>query len=62
MSQTDFFAAVRAGDTAAVERLIAEEPALLEAKNEQGASAVLLACYTGRKEIRDLLLEKGARL
>ena len=62
MSQTDFFAAVRAGDTAAVERLIAEEPALLEAKNEQGASAVLLACYTGRKAIRDLLLEKGARL
>ena len=62
MSQTDFFAAVRAGDAAAVARLLAEEPALLEARNEQGASAVLLACYSGRKEIRDLLVEKGARL
>ena len=62
MSQTVFFAAVQAGDTAEVARLLAEEPALLEAKNEQGASAVLMACYTGRKEIRDLLVEKGARL
>jgi uncharacterized protein len=62
VSQTDFFAAVRAGDAAGVARLLAAEPALLQAKNEQGASAVLLACYAGRQEIRDLLVEKGARL
>jgi ankyrin repeat protein len=62
VSQTNFFAAVRAGDAAEVARLLAEEPALLQAKDEQGASAVLMACYTGRKEVRDLLVEKGARL
>jgi len=62
VSQSNFFAALRAGDTAEVARLLADEPALLQAKNEHGASAVLVACYAGRKEIRDLLVEKGARL
>jgi ankyrin repeat protein len=38
------------------------EPALVQARNEQGISAVLMACYMGQKEIRDLLIEKGAHL
>jgi uncharacterized protein len=62
MSQTNFFAAVQAGDAAEVARLIAADPALLQVKNERGASAVLLACYNGRKEVRDLLLANGALL
>jgi ankyrin repeat protein len=62
VTQANFFAAVQAGDAAEVARLIAADPALLRAKNERGASAVLLACYSGRKEIRDLLLAKGALL
>ena len=62
MSQANFFAAVQAGDATEVSRLIAADPALLQAKNERGASAVLLACYNGRKEVRDLLLAKGALL
>jgi uncharacterized protein len=62
LSQADFFAAVQAGDTVEVARMVETDPALLRAKNERGASAVLMACYIGRKEIRDLLLAKGAPL
>jgi len=62
VSQANFFAAVQAGDATEVARLLAADPALLQAKNERGASAVLLACYNGRKEVRDLLLAKGALL
>ena len=62
MNQADFFAAVAAGNLAEVARLLEASPALLDAKNERGATAVLTACYTGRREIRDLLISKGARL
>ena len=58
----NLFASLRAGDTAAVASMLEMEPALVQARNEQGVSAVLMACYTGRKEIRDLLIEKGANL
>src|SRR5258708_15376507 len=58
----DLFAAVRAGDAASVARMVELDPALLQARNEQGVSAVLMACYMGRKEIRDLLIQKGAIL
>jgi ankyrin repeat protein len=54
-----FFQAVKSGDAAAVTSLLDRNPALLESKNEQGQSAVLLAAYSGRKEIRDLLLARG---
>jgi len=62
VSQANFFAAVQSGDRAEVSRLLEVDPALLEARNDRGASGVLMACYTGQKEIRDLLLAKGARL
>lgn len=58
----DLFVALRAGDTAAIARMLEQEPALAQARNEQGISAVLMACYMGRKEIRDLLIENGAHL
>ena len=57
-----FFDAVRAGDAARVGALLAADPGLLSARNAQGQSAVLLACYAGRGEIRDLLIERGARM
>ena len=58
----ELFASLRAGDTAEVARMLELEPALVQARNEQGISAVLMACYMGQKEIRDLLIEKGAHL
>jgi ankyrin repeat protein len=62
VSQAEFFAAVAAGNLAEVSRLLEAVPALLHAKNERGASAVLTACYSGRREIRDFLLAKGPQL
>ena len=63
MSHTEvFFHAVRAGDVAATQRMLAAEPELARAKNEQGQSAVLAAIYSGRKEVRDLLLASGVAL
>ena len=61
MSQ-DFFAAVQSGNVNEVSRLLKADPGLLLVKNERGASAVLMACYTGRKEVRDYLLANGAML
>ena len=55
----DFFAAIRAGDTAAVRTMLEAEPALAATKNEQGQSPMLAAVYSGRAEIRDLLLAQG---
>lgn len=60
--EKEFFDAVRSGDSAAVAKLLDADPGLLSARNEQGQSAVLAACYTGRKEIRDLLIARGAVL
>ena len=57
-----FLHAVRAGDLAATERMLAAEPELARTKNEQGQSALLMAIYGGRKEIRDLLLATGVEL
>jgi uncharacterized protein len=62
MSQASLFEAIRAGDTAQVGQLLDADTALLTARNEQGVSAVLTACYMGRKEIRDLFITKGAQL
>jgi uncharacterized protein len=57
-----FFDAIRAGDTGSAASLLDGQPSLADARNPQGISAVLMACYTGRKEIRDLLIERGAKL
>lgn len=62
MSQPDLFQAIRAGDLSAASSLLATDPALANSKNEHGVSAVLMACYMGRKDIRDLLISRGARL
>lgn len=62
MDATQFFEKLRAGDVAGVAQTLQEDPGLAQARNERGISAVLMACYTGRTEIRDLLLENGAML
>jgi ankyrin repeat protein len=58
----ELFAAIRTGDVAKVREHLSADASLANARNEQGQSAVLMACYTGQKEIRNLLLEKGAPL
>ena len=51
-----FIAAIRAGDLAAVKKLLSEDRALVNAKDETGQSAVLTALYHGRREIADVLV------
>jgi uncharacterized protein len=58
----DFFAAIRTGDAATTRTILEAEPALASARNEQGQSPVLAAVYSGRTEIRDLLIAQGVHL
>jgi ankyrin repeat protein len=63
MTDTDkFFQAISSGDPDTIASLLALEPELLFARNARGQSAVLLACYTGRNNIRDLLIRHGGPL
>jgi len=63
MSETQlFFDAIRTGDLAAVRALLDQDSALLSAKNAQSQSPVLFSIYNRQKEIRDLLLSRGAQL
>ena len=57
-----FFQAVQAGDASKVAALLDTDASLASAKNEKGQSAVLMAVYNGRKEIRDLFLARGVTL
>jgi uncharacterized protein len=59
---TELFAAIRGGDANVVRTLLDADPALAAAKNAQGQSPVLAAVYSGRNEIRDLLIVRGATL
>jgi ankyrin repeat protein len=59
---TSLFQAIQAGNAAKVEALLAADATLSAAKNEKGQSALLMAVYSGRKEIRDLLLARGVEL
>jgi uncharacterized protein len=56
------FESIRTGDAGKVRELVSANGKLANARNAQQQSAVLMACYLGRKEIRDLLVEKGATL
>lgn len=58
----EFLTAVRKGDRAAVERLAADDRALLSAKDERGTSALLLAYYHGHPDVAAALLEHRPEL
>jgi len=63
MSDTKtFFDVVRSGDLGQVRSLLTADPSLASAENESGASALLMSIYTGRREIRELLLSAGATM
>jgi uncharacterized protein len=57
-----FLEAVKEGDFARVKQMLTIESDLANARAEAGPSAVMLAVYHGRTEIRDLLIERGAKL
>jgi len=43
----DLFDAIRTGDVAKVRDVLSADAALVDARNAQGQSAVLMACYMG---------------
>jgi len=57
-----FFDAIRAGDLAQVRSLLDADSSLASVRNESGASALLMSIYTGRGEIRELLLSRGLKM
>jgi uncharacterized protein len=61
-SREELFAAIKEGDQATVERLVAEDRSLVNAQDEQGLSAVMTAAYHQKPEIVALLLKKRAKL
>jgi len=58
--QPAFQAAVRAGDVAAVEAMVAKKPALVAARDEAGRTALHVAAAAGRVDVAALLVARGA--
>jgi ankyrin repeat protein len=58
----EFLSAARAGDVARLEALLADHPALLNARNDLGQSAILLARYHRQPAAVDFLLSKNPDL
>ncbi|HVB37760.1 MAG TPA: ankyrin repeat domain-containing protein [Vicinamibacterales bacterium] len=59
---TELFPAIRAGDLAAVQRLLDAEPSLVQARGGQGESAILTAVYHRQQAIVRLLIDRGVDL
>jgi len=56
----DVFTAVATGNRRRVEEILEQDPSVVNARNERGDSLLLAAAYAGRREIFNLLLERGA--
>jgi ankyrin repeat protein len=52
----EFLAAVKKGDRDTVEKMLRRDPALLDARDENGTSALLLSYYHGKAEVANSLL------
>ncbi len=57
---TRFFDAIRAGDGDQAERLLAEDPALADARDQEGSTALLAAVGAHRAALIPILLRGGA--
>jgi uncharacterized protein len=58
---TDLLAIIRRGDVAALEKMLAENPGLANARDDRGNSPLLIATYFGRHEMVRSLVARGAR-
>ena len=61
-TESDLFAAIKAGEFERVKALVSADPALVNARSRTGEGAILTAVYNGRKEIVNLLVARGAAL
>ncbi|MGH2606598.1 MAG: ankyrin repeat domain-containing protein, partial [Anaerolineales bacterium] len=62
MTAESLFQAVKEGDLAGAMAILGRDPDLLEARDSDGLSPVLLATYYGRREILKDLLGRGPHL
>lgn len=58
----EFFAAIHDNDISRVEQMLAADPALVRARNQNGVSALMQARYEGRHELVTLLRTKAGEL
>ena len=58
----ELFAAIKAGDSDRVRALVAGDPAIASARDENGLSAVLTALYQQRRDLAEALLADGPEL
>ncbi len=58
----DFLAAIKAGRSAEVTAMLEADPSLMNARDENGTSAVLTAAYYQEPAIAQLLVQRGAAL
>lgn len=61
-STTEFLEAVKNGSSERASALLDQDPGLVQARDEDGTSAILLAMYYGHPDIAGILIEKGAVL
>src|SRR5438445_10772213 len=59
---TDLFSAIKGGDTAAVERLLEGNRALVDTRDDSGLSPLLAALYRGQDDIATAILRRGPKL
>lgn len=59
---TRFFDAVSRGDAPSVEKLIIDDPQLLNARDEQGVGPILKALYHRHQEVADAILRQNPTL
>ena len=61
-AQTDIFSAARSGDVTSIEKLYALKPDTINAKNQQGYTPVILACYYNNTEVLKALIAYNVEL
>src|SRR5438034_11608228 len=61
-SSAAFIDAIKAGEFERVKAMVSADPALIDAHNRGGESAILTAVYHRQKEIVNLLVARGAAL
>jgi ankyrin repeat protein len=61
-TDADMMNAVKAGDVNAVKRMLAENPSLVNATDDEGNSAILIATYWGKRDVADVLMAHAPEL
>jgi uncharacterized protein len=58
--EQQFFEAIKAGNVDEVRKLVSQDPSLKDARDANGASAILVATYNMKPEVVNALVELGA--